>query len=151
MILQKLLEMSKSNTLEIAPMAQTYNLVLDSWAKSDRKDAADRALRLMREMHNAGISPDDCSYNSVLNAMAKHKDSESLTKAEALFEEMRDCEQSGTLTISEMTYNVMMNVYGKSSHKDGAKKAKGLLSVMESNGIQPTNVSYNSCIDAFAR
>ena len=151
MLLHKLLEMRDNDTLQIAPMAQTYNLVLDSWAKSHRRDAAERALRLMREMPAAGVSPDECSYNSVLHAMSKQTDLIWVTKAEELFAELQAFSNSGQMTISDMTYSVMMNVYGKSIDRDGPQKAVRILRDMKEKGVQPTVISYNSCIDAFAR
>ena len=104
MLLHRLLEMRENGSLEIAPMAQTYNLVLDSWAKSQRRDAADRALNLMRNMPKAGVTPDECSYNSVLNAISKQEDVMWLKRAEELFQEILELNRSGNLTISDMTY-----------------------------------------------
>lgn len=104
MLLHRLLAMRENGSLEIAPMAQTYNLVLDSWAKSHRHDAADHALNLMRNMPKAGITPDECSYNSVLNAISKQEDLKWVKKAEELFQELLELNRSGKLTISDMTY-----------------------------------------------
>ena len=151
LLLHKLIEMRDNGTLEIAPMAQTYNLVLDSWAKSNRREAAERALRLMREMPGAGVKPDECSYNSVLHAISKQTDLSWVAKAEELFEEVLALSASGQMTISDMTYSVMINVYGKSIDSDGPQKAVRMLREMKKKGIQPTTISYNSCIDAFAR
>jgi pentatricopeptide repeat protein len=151
MLLHKLLDLRESNTLEIAPVAQTINLVLDSWAKSARKDAGDRALKLMRDMSKFGVTADECSYNSVLNAMSKQGDAQSIKEALTVFRELQELSRNGHLTISDLTYNVMINVYGKSNDKDGARHAENLLRTMENDGIQPTIISYNSCIDAYAR
>lgn len=97
------------------------------------------------------VTPDGCSYNTVLNALAKQGDADSVTKAEELFQEFSSLAQDGHMTVSDIDYNVMMNVYGKSNDVEGAIKAENLLRSMEENGIQPTIISYNSCIDAYAR
>lgn len=149
MLLHKLLDLSRSGTLEIAPVAQTVNLVLDGWAKSAREDAGDRALRLMRDMPNFGVTADECSYNSVLNAMSKQGDAQSIEKALTIFRELQTLSSSGEngrLTISDLSYNVMITVYGRSDDKDGARHAESLLRSMEDNGVQPTIITYNSCI-----
>ncbi|KAL7517793.1 hypothetical protein ACHAWX_002683 [Stephanocyclus meneghinianus] len=131
MLLQKFRTLRENNTLDIHPMAQTFNIVLDSWAKSERKDAASRAIALMREMAKVGVTPDECSYNSVLYAISKQEDPIWVKRAEELFQEMKTLNSMGKLTISDLTYNVMMNVHGKSRSKGGAKKAEELLRTME--------------------
>ncbi|KAL3788273.1 hypothetical protein HJC23_011905 [Cyclotella cryptica] len=151
MLLQKLRTLRENNTLDIHPMAQTFNIVLDSWAKSERKDAASRAVALLREMPEVGVTPDECSYNSVLHAISKQEDPTWVKRAEEIFQETIRLNSMGMSTISAMTYNVMMNVYGKSSNKDGAERAEELLRTMEKLGILPGIISYNSCIDAYAR
>jgi hypothetical protein len=45
----------------------------------------------------------------------------------------------------------MINNLGKSRDKDGARKAEDLLRTMENEGVLPGLISYNSCIDAYAR
>jgi hypothetical protein len=87
----------------------------------------------------------------VLYAISKQEDPIWVKRAEELFQEMKRLNSMGKLTISDLTYNVMMNVHGKSSSKDGAEKAEELLRTMEHVGILPGIISYNSCIDAYAR
>lgn len=120
---------------------------MQQWAKSMHPSAATRALALMREM----LSPDECSYNSVLHAMTKHTGTEMVSSAEDLFEEMKDLKTKKQLSISEITFHVMMNVYGKSRDFNGAKRAEELLRSMQSNELTPNSTSYNICIDAYAR
>lgn len=110
--------------------------------------ASERALKLLREVPN----PDECSYNSVLHAMTKQTTgTEMVTSAEALFEEMKGLEEKNQLSISEITFHVMMNVYGKSRHANGAARAEKLLRSMQADGLSLNATSYNICIDAYAR
>jgi pentatricopeptide repeat protein len=53
--------------------------------------------------------------------------------------------------IGQVTYHGMMNIHAKNSSKDGAKKAETFLRGMESEGFSPGEMSYNICIDAYAR
>lgn len=102
-------------------------------------------------MPAAGILQDGCSYNTVLNALSRQGNANSVKKAEEIFQEFLSLARNGDLAMSDMDYNVMINVYGKSDDAGGAEKAEGLLRSMEENGIEPTIISYNSCIDAYAR
>jgi pentatricopeptide repeat protein len=87
----------------------------------------------------------------VLHAISKERDPTWIRRAEDLFHEMKELRDSRKLSISEISYHVMMNVHGKSGDRDGARKAEGLLRSMEENGLSPNNMSYNICIDAYAR
>ena len=112
--------------------------------------ASERALKLLREVPN----PDECSYNSVLNAMTMTKQTgteKMVTSAEALFEEMKELRDKKLLTISEITFHVMMNVYVKSRDSNGAARAEELLRSMQADGLSLNATSYNICIDGYAR
>ena len=123
-------------------------VITQQWAKSMNPSASERALKLLREVPN----PDECSYNSVLHAMTKQTTgTEMVTSAEALFEEMKGLKEKKHLSISEITFHVMMNVYGKSRNVDGATRAEALLRSMQSDGLSLNATSYNICIDAYAR
>lgn len=146
-------------------------LFLSKWAKSERKGAAERALALIGEMPDCGISPgtffcsfflifavvlcwskyilrlgslDECSYNSVLHAISKESEPSWVDCAEEIFHQQMPHK-------SKITYHIMMNLHGKSSNTDGAKKAEGLLRGMKKQGLSPDDWTYNICIDAYAR
>eukprot|EP00584_Thalassiosira_punctigera_P016355 CAMPEP_0172576154 /NCGR_PEP_ID=MMETSP1067-20121228/137578_1 /TAXON_ID=265564 ORGANISM="Thalassiosira punctigera, Strain Tpunct2005C2" /NCGR_SAMPLE_ID=MMETSP1067 /ASSEMBLY_ACC=CAM_ASM_000444 /LENGTH=1179 /DNA_ID=CAMNT_0013368817 /DNA_START=1300 /DNA_END=4836 /DNA_ORIENTATION=- len=144
---EKLLRKMKDDRLDVPLVAQTFNIVLDCWAKSETKGATERALRLMREMPDHGVTPDECSYNSVLHSMTKESDSKWVGRAEEMFKEMK----GKNVSTSEITYHVMMNIYGKSRDGEGARKAEELLRSMVDEKLCPNDISYNICIDACAR
>ena len=64
---------------------------------------------------------------------------------------MKDLRDLGKISISEITYHVMMNVYGRRGNIDGAIRAEELLRSMEKEGLSPNSISYNILIDAYAR
>lgn len=78
--------------------------------------------------------------------MTKEKDPKWVAKAEDMFEEMK-----GKISTSQITYHVMMNIYAKSADRDGARKAEELLFRIEEENFSPSYISYNICIDAYAR
>lgn len=128
-------------------LISTCHALQSKWAKSEMKGATERAVKLMREMPDYGVAPDECSYNSVLHAMTKESDPKWVKRAEEMFEEMKE-----KVSVSQITYHVMMNIYGKSKDKDGARKAEELLRRMvQEKDIFPSDISYNICIDAYAR
>lgn len=79
-----------------------------------------------------------------MHAMTKESDPKWVARAEALLQELKD----KGVSRGEVTYHTMMNIYGKSSDNDGARKAEDLLRNAE---FQPNSTSYNICIDAYAR
>ncbi len=89
---------------------------------------------------------DDFSYNTLLHAMSKESD-QWLSYAEDVLQEMKDKQ----VVISQVTYHGMMNIHAKSSSRDGAKKAEEFLRGMEAEGLSLNEMSYNICIDAYAR
>lgn len=89
---------------------------------------------------------DDFSYNTLLHALSKESD-HWLSYAEDVLQEMRD----KNVDISQVTYHGMMNIHAKSSSGDGAKKAEEFLRGMEAEGLSLNDMSYNICIDAYAR
>ncbi len=137
-------------------LASLYHVLFSNqWAKSRRKGAAERALNILRVMPSVGISPDDCSYNSVLDAIASEMtldaDPSWVDRAEELFEEMKNLHRAGELTIKNITFHIIMNLYAKSSRIDGAQKAEALLRRMDRDGVCVIDMTYNICIDACAR
>ncbi|KAL9188124.1 hypothetical protein ACHAXT_006502 [Thalassiosira profunda] len=145
---ERLLHKMKDSELGVLAVfhAQTFNIILDCWANSGIEGAAERSLALLKEMPDYGVTPDEISYNSALHAMTKESDPKWVHRAEDMFDEMKQ-----TVTISQITYHVLMNIYGKCAGEEGARKAEELLRSMEKDGFSASDISYNICIDAYAR
>jgi pentatricopeptide repeat protein len=141
---EALLRRMKASNLDMG--AQTFNHILDCWAKSEIKGCAERAVKLLREMPKYGVKPDDFSYNTLLHALSKESD-QWVDYAENILQEMKDMK----IVINKVTYHGLMNVFGKSRSKDGAKKAEEYLRGMEAEGLSLNEMTYNICIDAYAR
>lgn len=78
--------------------------------------------------------------------MTKERDPSWVRHAEEMFQEMKE-----KVSISQISYHVMMNIYCKSSDREGARKAEELLWSMAKERFSPSDISYNICIDAYAR
>lgn len=79
--------------------------------------------------------------------MSKESDPWWSTQADNIIREMREKK----IPLSIITYNVLMSVRGRSMAKDGAARAEELLRNMENEGFSRNEISYNICIDAYAR
>ena len=79
--------------------------------------------------------------------MSKESDPWWSTQADNIIREMRE----KNIPVSIITYNVLMTVRGRSMAKDGAARAEELLRNMENEGLSRNEISYNICIDAYAR
>ena len=76
------------------------------------------------------------------------KEPEWVQCAEDIFQEMKN----KNISISDITYHVFMNIYAKSRDLNGATKSEELLRCMEKEErLRPSDISYNICIDAYAR
>jgi pentatricopeptide repeat protein len=78
--------------------------------------------------------------------MSKESD-QWVSYVEDILHEMKDKK----VLVSQVTYHGMMNVFAKSSSRDGAKKAEEFLRGMAAEGLSLSEMSYNICIDAYAR
>jgi pentatricopeptide repeat protein len=145
---------------------------INQWAKSEIKGCAERAVKLFRELRDPGAAffssffsrhvrvltgfhhqftkhkrnLDEFSYNTLLHCFSKESD-QWASYADDILQEMKDKK----ISIGQVTYHGMMNIHAKNSSKDGAKKAEIFLRGMESEGLSPGEMSYNICIDAYAR
>jgi pentatricopeptide repeat protein len=93
-LLLKMSELENRPGLELRPTVDTYNKVLNCWAKSMRPESGERADLILREMEalsSAGdrdMSPDIYSYNAVLEAWANSGDPTAATRTDNLILEM---------------------------------------------------------------
>eukprot|EP00535_Pseudo-nitzschia_heimii_P004917 CAMPEP_0197187918 /NCGR_PEP_ID=MMETSP1423-20130617/16850_1 /TAXON_ID=476441 /ORGANISM="Pseudo-nitzschia heimii, Strain UNC1101" /LENGTH=158 /DNA_ID=CAMNT_0042639623 /DNA_START=194 /DNA_END=667 /DNA_ORIENTATION=+ len=93
-LLLKMAELSDDYDLYLRPTTETYNRLLNCWAKSMEVKSGERAEAILREMEGLGnlgdngAIPDIYSYNSVLNAWSNSSDAATLTRIDNLILEM---------------------------------------------------------------
>eukprot|EP00529_Nitzschia_sp_RCC80_P009744 CAMPEP_0113451840 /NCGR_PEP_ID=MMETSP0014_2-20120614/6542_1 /TAXON_ID=2857 /ORGANISM="Nitzschia sp." /LENGTH=767 /DNA_ID=CAMNT_0000343201 /DNA_START=314 /DNA_END=2614 /DNA_ORIENTATION=+ /assembly_acc=CAM_ASM_000159 len=129
-MLERMIERYQSGDPDVRPNARCFNAAINSYAKSDLPDAAQHAefiFNRMDALYMAGLEeakPNSFNYNSLITAWA-------------------NCVHRGCDAQSEIGYS--------------AQKAAEILDRMEQSfeygdpACQPTTVSFNAVIDAYAK
>ena len=103
-------------SFNVAPDVQSYNILIDSWAKSNLPESAEKAVLLLDIMERRcrlepSIAPDCYTYTSVINAISKSKDHKRRGSwAEEIFQRMKSLHSQGI--VNEPTipvYNALLN------------------------------------------
>jgi hypothetical protein len=134
--------------------------VIDAWAKSREKGAAQRAealLAKMDELHRQGyegVRPNVISYNAVINAWAKSRENGAAQRAEAILNHMsklHDVGQEGCCP-NEICFNAVIDAWAKSGDKNAYEHAKRVFRQMQAMGeaVEPDVLTYTSLINALA-
>jgi len=148
------------------PDELSFNTVLNGWAMSRQKGAADRATAIldhMKKRYEAGLTevrPDWSTYTTVLKAWARSRDPDATHRAEDVFSEYQDACEDGESSIchNAFAYNSMINCYAKSKDPDAAKRATELFETMKANTGKPgwelcfvDIFTYTTLIDAISK
>lgn len=138
-----------------------YVAVLDGWCKSQHKDAAVQAEKILQRMAALGVQSVKY-YNNVLNRLASSGKSSSGEEAERLLNEMIEIYKAGNVDMAptKTSFNTVMKAYANSGGKNGSKNAKRILGMMENpskfglediaSEIEPDRVSCTSIMMAWA-
>ncbi len=129
-----------------------YNMTLDSMAKSNRSDSIARIQQLLRHMNDQSSTspePNSSSYNSLLNAYANSMPRSSKESAKKCEHELRKMLRNSKLKslVDTVSYNIVINAWGKSNDTHAANRAEMLLQEMQehhsnqstTNVLQTTN------------
>jgi pentatricopeptide repeat protein len=143
-LLLTMVELHENQGLDVKPTADTYNRVLNCWAKANTTEAGERANLILREMEDlarAGdnaVKPNVISYNSVLNAWANSRDPTAVTRTEHLVLEMI-LKGNRDVWPTEVTYGTWLKAIASSSEDDKGRRAKEVLKTMKIHNMKPTN------------
>ncbi|KAL3945758.1 MAG: hypothetical protein SGBAC_000147 [Bacillariaceae sp.] len=93
----------------------SYNIVIDTWAKSraaEAPEAAERVLKLM--LDNEDVEADTFSYNGVLDAWANSGREDGLEKIVQIYHHMEGLQKQGKdIQPTIRTVNAILNAYAK--------------------------------------
>lgn len=149
---------SSGKNEDTRPTSISFSAVIDSWARSGRKDAPERALKIFRRSKEF-IVPSVPVRNTVINVWAKAAASrpDAAGRAEALLREMIDSGDEQLLP-TRVSFNTCMDAWAKSRHPEAPQKCESLLREMESlrslTGhayLRADKVSYTCVMSAWAR
>jgi pentatricopeptide repeat protein len=123
----------------VGPSLETYNIILQSWAKSGEKQSGERAEFLLRQMAVRGLHPSRVTYNIVLNAWAQSGDLVAYSKIESLVLEMILCGKQESCP-DEATYNTWMNaILNEIDERTKTRRVNGLLATMKIHDFEPSD------------
>lgn len=151
---------------EIRPSAATYNMVLDSLARSNQHGSELQAEELLYHMDQMAVEhpiemadckPDIVSFNTVLNSWSRSKLQQAPQRAEAILEHMERRHLSGESNVvpDTVSYNTVMTAWARS--QQAMQNTERILNKMEkqfakgNKMVEPTVISFNIFINAIAK
>ncbi len=156
---ENLLQRMEEGGANIAPNTVTYSTILQVLSKSNDPSAVERAMNILERMEESyasdkSVCPNSYTYNFVMETIANSKNAHKkallaqdlLTKMVKLATSRED-KKSYTIV-----FNSAIKAIEKSSEKNKAKKARGILKIMktlsESGQLRakPTVRTYNAII-----
>lgn len=147
-LLLKMSEFEDRPGLELRPTVDTYNRVINCWAKSMRPESGERADLILREMEALSstgdheVSPDIYSYNAVLDAWANSGDPSAATRTESLISEMI-LKGKPELMPDAVSYGTWLKTILLSHEIDKEQRAKDVLKTMKIHSFAPTGYLLN--------
>ena len=125
---------------------RSYNLVINAWAKSQRRDSFVRAHALLNELESSTtVEPDLLSYSGVISCIAKSKRSNDAKRAEDILRQL----DKHNVTPDNVIYNQVINIHSKSGARGSAERCEKLLTVMNDK-VAPDVRTYNLVLSAWA-
>lgn len=143
----------------IKPDVVSFTSVIDTWAKSGKKNGAAKAMNLLKQMEKLyveegqqGMKPNVYTYSACINAFAKSADPEAPKEAEALLLDMKKAYEAGDMDVKPnvVNYNSVINAWGRCRAPGSAERASQILYSMENEGVEPDALSYSLVVSAWA-
>ena len=141
-LLLKMAELSDDHGFDLRPNTETYNRLLNCWAKSTRIESGERAEVILREMDGLKslgddeAAPDIYSYNSVLNAWSNSGDAAALTRIDNLILEMILTGNPNLLPDS-FSYGTWLKAIASSEESDRERRLKEVMKTMKIHNFEP--------------
>eukprot|EP00536_Pseudo-nitzschia_multiseries_P003051 jgi/Psemu1/236339/estExt_Genewise1.C_430120 len=142
-LLLKMAKLSEDYKFDLRPTTETYNRLLNCWAKSMKIESGERAEVILREMEALGnlgdkdANPDIYSYNSVLNAWANSGDAAALTRIDKLILEMI-LTGNPRLLPDSFSYGTWLKAIS-SSASDKDQRVREVIKTMKIHNFQPND------------
>lgn len=123
----------------LKPTSETYNILLQAWARSKKRQAGERTDIILREMASRGVSINLKSYNFTLTAWANSGDPTALTKIESIILEMI-LHQKPELMPDNVTYNTWLKAILGGEESAKLRRIKELLRTMKIHNFEPNDL-----------
>lgn len=142
----------------LTPTAFTYTAILEVYASEATQDAVAKAEELVgwmelqaEEGKKSIVKPNAHTYNALIRAYGNIHEPE---KAEGCIKRMEAMYAKGLIDDmpNRYNYNSAINAWANSRKETSGIRAEALLKMMDGNSrIKPDTISYNACIDAYAK
>ena len=138
-VLHDLIEKAKYNTYCV-PDVVSFTTVINAWAQIPHNQAApDRAERLFHLQQDfatrsglESLLPTATTVTAVLQCWVKSNHPLAPSRADAILKQMHDMVKAGysKLQPNVITYNICMNIWGRSGHFDASNKVEELFQIL---------------------
>jgi pentatricopeptide repeat protein len=147
-VLKRMVDFCRANeSSECAPNQRSYQLVLDSWAKSGDPSAGERAqeilnaLQIQSEQGDLDLQPNERIYSTVLCSVIRSGQPDCVDQTQTLF----DLALSKGIVPDQYMLASLMDAYAKVGN---VEKAESLMKQLEEEGLA-NSVTYNTVIKAW--
>ena len=133
----------------------TYNSLLGSYARSKNPQQGARLasdlFQWMQEHRDEKLHPNAITYLAIITAWRNARNPAQADSMLRLACEKIRKDSSATLPLDERHFNICLSAWAESSDPEALKKAESLLDEMESVGLVPDIVTYNSLLKVISR
>lgn len=141
-LLLKMAELSDDHGFDVRPTTETYNRLLNCWAKSMKVESGERAEVILLEMEGLDslgdneATPDIYSYNSVLNAWSNSGDAAALTRIDNLILKML-LKGKPSLLPDSFSYGTWLKAIASCDGTDKIQREKEVIKTMKIHNFKP--------------
>ncbi|KAL3916917.1 MAG: hypothetical protein SGILL_004958 [Bacillariaceae sp.] len=151
-LLKRVVDDMHAGNTAVEVTTRMYAIVIDAWARSGHRSAAQRAqeihdamIQAYRETDDENMKPMLRSFNAVLKAWGRSKDPCAVEKSEELFQEiLAECEKDDSIRPDAATICHMLEMYARDGSKSAIASAEDLFSSMDDLGVTRTSSVYSS-------
>ena len=142
-LLLKMTELSDDGFDGLQPNTETYNILINCWAKSNKWESGECAEAILRGMEglvSAGkekVITNRDSYNFVLEAWSNSGGDISLIRIEKLIREMVSLENPGVLPDSDSYELWLKTIAASNGRVDKIQKGKEVIMMMKTHNFCP--------------
>jgi len=144
-LLLKMAELSDDRGFDIRPNTETYNILLNCWAKSMKVESGERAEVILREMEGLGhlgdveATPNISTYNIVLNAWSNSGNAAAaLTRIDKLIFEMI-LKGNPSLMPDSASYGTWLKAITLSKESDKKRRVEDVVKTMKIHDYKPSS------------
>jgi hypothetical protein len=161
-LLESLEEKYEKGQVDFRTNLFSYNCVIDAWSRAQDRDAAWKAVKVLRRLIDSkhGPQPDTFSFNQVFSALSRCTKPGSIRIAEQLLEYMEDADKIKLYRNAKpdvVSYTSVIIGLARSREVDAAERGERLLTRLKEHYasgksyMKPTRALYNAVIDLWAK